>query len=303
MDYRRFSGRGISPSLRPRLQRCRCSRLSGSLQKPVLFSFNVWGTVRLLWASWAPGIFPELFLASQPRSGPAVPGLLRGHCKGSEGPTRPACGLTLSARGRDPSLRTGAARTAAARPGVSDARCEAPGLRGCEGASRLPGSAPAEKPKSGIPPPPDSPHGSTRGAHLSRGKTSAKLRGVPRLSPPSLPLREPSLSSRPVCLHFCCRCCFVGWFFFFFFSFAFSFHRSGSRTGEQSAESRRTRCTKVRQGCGRAGGRGAPGRLHRSPGPVSPRRCDPGNRQPFRRLQSGPLCEYGSPEDAFPTGS
>lgn len=154
MDYRRFSGRGISPSLRPRLQRCRCSRLSGSLQKPVLFSFNVWGTVRLLWASWAPGIFPELFLASQPRSGPAVPGLLRGHCKGSEGPTRPACGLTLSARGRDPSLRTGAARTAAARPGVSDARCEAPGLRGCEGASRLPGSAPAEKPKSGIPPPP-----------------------------------------------------------------------------------------------------------------------------------------------------
>lgn len=52
-----------------------------------------------------------------------------------------------------------------------------------------------------------------------------------------------------------------------------------------------------------AGGLGAPGCPRHSPGPVSLRRCDPGNRQPFRRLQSSPLCEYGSPEDAFPTGS
>lgn len=56
----------------------------------------------------------------------------------------------------------------------------------------------------------------------------------------------------------------------------------------------------------RAAGSGwprSPGRLHRSPVPVSPRRRDLGNRQPSRRLQSGPLREYGSPKDAFPTGS
>lgn len=161
MDYRHFSGRGISPSLHPRLQRCRCSCLSRSLQKRVLFSFSVWGRVRLLCASSVPGIFPEVFLTSKPRSGLAVPGMLRGHCKGSEGPTRPACGLILSACGRDPSLQTGAPRTATARPGVSDTRCEAPGLRGCEGASRLAGSAPAEKPHQRAGSPQNNPHGST----------------------------------------------------------------------------------------------------------------------------------------------
>lgn len=58
-------------------------------------------------------------------------------------------------------------------------------------------------------------------------------------------------------------------------------------------------------GLGVLTGRGvvASGYLRHSPGPVSLRRCDPGNRQPFRRLQSSPLREYGSPEDAFPTGS
>ncbi|XP_057260413.1 short stature homeobox protein isoform X1 [Pezoporus wallicus] len=76
-------------------------------------------------------------------------------------------------------------------------------------------------------------------------------------------------------------------------------------------QNRRAKCRKQENqmhkgGSGqRAAGRGWPrsrGRLRHSSVPVSLRRCDLGNRQPSRRLQSGPLREYGSPKDAFPTG-
>lgn len=109
-------------------------------------------------------------------------------------------------------------------------------------------------------------------------------------------------ASAPQLIRFLSSCLVYPQFLFCFVLFAFSFRRSGSRTGEPSAESRRTRCTKV--GRGQTGGRWGACRVPSTlTGPVCARRCDLGHRQPLRRLQSGPVRQYGSLEDAFPTGS